>query len=132
MFQTTLIVGNLGKDPEMRYTPEGKPVTSFSVAVSDGFGDNKKTIWFRVTAWDKQAETCNQYLHKGSKVLVEGRLQADKNGGPRIWTKQDGTQGASFELTASTVRFLSTAGSEHEDEQEPYQAPAPASGAIPF
>jgi len=129
MFHTLVLVGNLGKEPEMRYTPEGKPVTSFSVAVSDGFGDNKKTIWFKVTAWERQAETCAQYLHKGSKVLVEGRLQADKStGGPRIWQRQDGTQGASFELTASLVRFLSSAsenGSHDEDA-------APEQSLIPF
>jgi len=129
MFHTLVLVGNLGKEPEMRYSPEGKPVTSFSVAVSDGFGDNKKTIWFKVTAWERQAETCAQYLHKGSKVLVEGRLQADKStGGPRIWQRQDGTQGASFELTASLVRFLSSAsenGSHDEDA-------APEQSLIPF
>lgn len=114
-FHTIILIGNLGRDPEMRYTPSGQPVTSFSVASNRSYtgSDGQKvdeTIWFRVTAWGKQAETCNQYLHKGSKVLVEGRLVPDKNGGPRIWQKQDGTSGASFEVTASTVRFLSTRG----------------------
>jgi single-strand DNA-binding protein len=114
-FHTIIVVGNLGRDPEMRYTPSGKPVTSFSVASSRSYNNPngekvEETIWFRITAWDKQAETCNQYLRKGSKVLVEGRLVPDKNGGPRIWTKQDGTSGASFEITASTVRFLSSRG----------------------
>ncbi len=114
-FHTIILIGNLGRDPEMRYTPSGQPVTSFSVASNRSYtgSDGQKvdeTIWFRVTAWGKQAETCNQFLHKGSKVLVEGRLQPDKNGGPRIWQKQDGTSGASFEVTASTVRFLSTRG----------------------
>ncbi len=114
-FHTVILIGNLGRDPEMRYTPSGQPVTSFSVASNRSYtGSNgekvDETIWFRVTAWGKQAETCNQYLRKGSKVLVEGRLVPDKNGGPRIWTKQDGTSGASFEVTASTVRFLSTRG----------------------
>jgi single-strand DNA-binding protein len=109
MFHTIIIAGNLGKDPEMRFTPNGKAVTSFSVAVSDGWGDNKRTIWFRVSAWDKQAETCNQYLKKGSKVLVEGRLQCDDiSGGPRVW-ESNGRHGASFEISASTVRFLSSA-----------------------
>ncbi len=114
-FHTVILIGNLGRDPEMRYTPSGQPVTSFSVASNRSYtgADGQKvdeTIWFRVTAWGKQAETCNQYLRKGSKVLVEGRLNPDKNGGPRIWTKQDGTAGASFEVTASTVRFLSSKG----------------------
>ena len=114
-FHTVILIGNLGRDPEMRYTPSGQPVTSFSVASNRSYtgSDGQKvdeTIWFRVTAWGKQAETCSQYVHKGSKVLVEGRLVPDKNGGPRVWTKQDGTAGASFEVTASTVRFLSTRG----------------------
>ena len=115
-FHTTIITGNLGKDPEMRYTPSGQAVTSFSVAVNESYTNNngekiKKTIWFRVSAWGKQAETCNQYLKKGSMVLVEGRLTADPStGGPRIWKRQDGTAGASFEVSAQTVRFLSTRG----------------------
>lgn len=114
MFHTLIIVGNLGRDPEMRYTPSGQPVTSFSVATSRQYtGSNgqpvKETIWFRVTTWGKQAEICNQYLKKGSKVLIEGRLTADPNtGGPRLWTRQDGTAGTSFEVTANTVRFLSS------------------------
>lgn len=115
-FHTTVLVGNLGRDPEMRYTPSGQAVTSFSVAVSEAYtnanGEKvKKTIWFRISAWGKQAESCNQYLKKGSKVLVEGRISADPNtGGPKIWTKQDGTVGSSFEITATTVRFLSARG----------------------
>jgi len=115
-FHTTILVGNLGRDPEMRYTPSGQAVTSFSVAVSEAYtsanGEKvKKTIWFRISAWGKQAETCNQFLKKGSKVLVEGRISADPNtGGPKIWTKQDGTVGTSFEITATTVRFLSSRG----------------------
>ena len=114
MYQSLTIVGNVGKDPEMRYTPTGQAVTSFSVATNRQYtGSNgeqvKETIWFRVSTWGKLAETCNQYVKKGSKVLVEGRITADKNtGGPRIWTKQDGTAGASFEVTANTVRFLSS------------------------
>jgi single-strand DNA-binding protein len=113
-YHTTIIVGNLGRDPEMRYTPSGQAVTSFSVAVNDDYTNNngervKRTIWFRVSAWGKQAETCNQYLKKGSKVLVEGRITADQStGGPRIWTSQDGQPRASFEISAATVRFLST------------------------
>lgn len=116
MYHTLIIVGNVGKDPEMRYTPSGQAVTSFSVATNrqytSGNGEQiKETIWFRVTTWGKQAEVCNQYVKKGMKVLVEGRLTPDKaTGGPRIWTKQDGTVGASFEVTAATVRFLSSRG----------------------
>jgi single-strand DNA-binding protein len=114
-FQTIIIVGNLGRDPEMRYTPSGQPVTSFSVASSRSYTNNQgekvdETIWFRVSVFGKSAESCNNYLHKGSKVLVEGRLTADKSGSPRIWTRQDGTPAASFEVAASTVRFLSARG----------------------
>lgn len=116
MFHTIIIVGNLGKDPEMRYTPAGQAVTSFSVATNRRYTASNgeqvnETIWFRVSAWGKQAEICNQFLKKGSKVLIEGRLTPDKNtGGPRIWQKQDGTSGASFEVTAQTVRFLTSRG----------------------
>ncbi|MEJ5313562.1 MULTISPECIES: single-stranded DNA-binding protein [Anaerolinea] len=114
-FHTIIIVGNVGREPEMRYTPSGQPVTSFSLASSRSYttqqGDKvEETIWFRVSAFGKLAETCNQFLHKGSKVLVEGRLTPDKNGSPRVWTRQDGTAGSSYEVTATTVRFLSARG----------------------
>jgi single-strand DNA-binding protein len=142
MYHTLIIVGNLGKDPEMRYTPSGQAVTSFPVASNRKYTSSNgeqvnETIWFRISAWGKQAEICNQYLKKGSKVLVEGRLTPDKNsGGPRIWQKQDGTSGASFEVNAQTVRFLSTraesdsgsaAGSDAGE-----MATAPAEDDIPF
>ncbi len=141
MYHTLIIVGNVGKDPEMRYTPSGQAVTSFSVATNRQYtasnGEQvKETIWFRVSAWGKQAEVCNQYLRKGAKVLIEGRLTPDKNtGGPRIWSKQDGTAGASFEVTASTVRFLSSRG---EGESGPVaggdmgMAEMPPEDDIPF
>ena len=99
MFHTLIIVGNVGRDPEMRYTPSGQAVTSFSVASNRRYTSSNgeqvnETIWFRISAWGKQAEICNQYLKKGSRVLVEGRLTPDKtSGGPRIWKKQDGTLG---------------------------------------
>ena len=107
MYQKLIIIGNLGRDPEMRYTPDGKPNTTFSVATSRKAGDKDETTWFRVSVWGKQAESCSQYLKKGSKVLVEGALKADDSGNPRIWHKDDGTAAASFELTAHNVRFLS-------------------------
>ncbi|MCA9999601.1 MAG: single-stranded DNA-binding protein [Anaerolineales bacterium] len=114
MYQKVIIIGNLGRDPEMRYMPDGTAVTSFSVATSRRWTDRNsgqpvdETTWFRVSVWGRQAETANQYLSKGSKVLVEGRMKPDPaTGAPRIWTRQDGTAGASFELTAEVVRFLS-------------------------
>lgn len=108
------IIGHLGRDPELHFTPAGRPVTNFSVAVNRHAartGSNgeavKETYWFRCAAWDKQAEVCNQFLKKGSKVFIEGRLTADQaTGGPRVWTKQDGTPQASFELTIVTIKFL--------------------------
>lgn len=113
MYHTVIIVGNVGRDAEMRYTPSGAAVASFSVATNRQYtassGEQvKETIWFRVSAWGKQAEVCNQYVKKGMKVLVEGRLTADPNtGGPRIW-ERNGTFKASFEVTAGTIRFLSS------------------------
>ena len=114
MYHTLIIVGNVGRDPEMRYTPSGQAVTSFSVATERKYTDVsgqqvKETIWFRVSTWGKQAEICNQYVKKGSKVLVEGRLTPDKNtGGPKVFNKQDGSASANFDVTASLVRFLSS------------------------
>lgn len=117
-YHTLIIVGYIGKDPEMRYTPAGQAVTNFSIAAnrqytSSGGEQVKETIWFRVSVWGKTAENCNQYLHKGSLVLVEGRLVCDpKTGSPRLYTRQDGSPGTAFEMSANTVRFLSG----HEEE----------------
>jgi len=112
-YQQIIVVGNLGRDPEMRYTPAGKAVTNFSVADGRKWTDrdgveHDETLWFRVSVWDKQAEACNQYLKKGSMVLVEGRITGDpETGGPKIYPRNDGFAGASFEISATTVRFLS-------------------------
>ncbi len=112
MYQSLTIVGNLGKDPEMRYLPDGRPVTEMSVATNRVYNDQsgqqvKETTWFRVSVFGKQAEACAQYLKKGKQVLVEGRLRPDKEtGAPRLWQRQDGTYGASVEVFASIVRFL--------------------------
>ncbi len=111
MYQRLVLVGRLGRDPEMRYTPNGSAVTSFPVATSRKYttsdGQQKEeTVWFRVSVWGKQAETVNQYITKGRMVLVEGNLVGDENGGPRIWTDKEGKPRASFEVRAFTVRFL--------------------------
>jgi single-strand DNA-binding protein len=123
MYQKIIIVGNLGRDPEMRYMPDGTAVTSFSVATSRRWTDRAtgqpvdETTWFRISVWGRQAETANEYLSKGRKVLVEGQITPDRNtGGPRLWTAQDGTVRASFEVKADTVRFLS---SREEGSYEP-------------
>lgn len=111
MYQKLVIVGNLGNDPELRYIGE-QSVCNFSVATNrrwtnQGGEKQEETTWFRVSVWGKQAENTNQYLAKGRQVLVEGRLRPDpKTGGPKIWSGQDGTVGASYEITADTVRFL--------------------------
>lgn len=117
MYQKIVIVGRLGRDPEMRYMPDGTALTSFSVATDRRWNDRntgqpvEETTWFRVTARGRMAETTNQYLSKGAMVLVEGHLRPDpQTGGPRLWTGQDGTMRASFDLTADNVRFLSTKG----------------------
>ena len=114
MFQRITIVGNLGRDPELRYMPNGTAVTSLSVATSNSYTNQqgeqvKETTWFRVSVFGKQAESCSKYLTKGRPVLVEGRLRPDPaTGNPRTFTRQDGTTGTSFEITATTVRFLGT------------------------
>ena len=119
-FQTIIIVGNLGKDPVMRYASNGNAVTELSVASNRQYTDSagervKETTWFKVSVWGKQAESCNTYLQKGSSVLVEGELSPDKEtGNPRTFTRSDGSTGASFDVTARTVRFLT--GAEKQEE----------------
>jgi single-strand DNA-binding protein len=105
MYQRTVIVGNVGKDAEMRYTPTGIPVTSFTIAVnrrwtSASGEQQEKTTWFRVTCWRKLAESAAQYLKKGQAVLVEGEIDAS------AWTDKEGSPRASLELTASNWRFV--------------------------
>jgi single-strand DNA-binding protein len=114
VYQKLTIAGNLGRDPEMRYLPSGQAVTNINVATNRVYTDSNgqkvtETIWFRVSIWGAQGESVNQYLKKGSKVLVEGRLNADpETGGPRVFTRNDGSTGASFEMTANRVIFLSS------------------------
>ncbi len=100
MYSKTIIAGNLGTDPEMRSTQNGVNVANFSVAVSRGWGENKKTEWYNVVAWKTLAETAEKYLKKGSKVLVEGEMET------RSWDKDDGTKGYSTELIANRIQFL--------------------------
>jgi single-strand DNA-binding protein len=109
-----MIIGNLGGEPEMRFTPGGNPVTSFNVATNRVFntpeGERKEeTEWFNVVAWSRLAETCNQFLTKGQKIYVEGRLHT------RTWEGQDGAKHSRTEIIASQVIFL--------DKKSPSQAP---------
>ena len=111
MHKITLI-GNLGRDPEMRYLPSGQPVTNFSVASNRRWTNQdgtpgEETVWVRVSAFGRLAEVCNQYLSKGRQVYVEGRLRPDpETGGPRVYQRNDGSHGASYEIVAQTVQFL--------------------------
>src|SRR5512133_492788 len=99
------IIGHLGRDPEMRYTPSGRPVTTFTVAVSrswntvDGERHNE-TEWFNVVAWGSLAEICKQYLNKGQQVYVEGRLQT------RSWEDSEGAKHSSTEIVANEMIML--------------------------
>jgi single-strand DNA-binding protein len=119
-FQTILIAGHLGREPEFQYTSSGQPVTNFNLAANRQYTDSggrtvKETTWFRVCVWGKTAENCYKFLDKGSLVLVEGRLVCDpETGGPRLYSRQDGRPGTAFEVNANTVRFLS--GREDQDK----------------
>lgn len=107
MYQQITLVGNLGGDPTMQLMQDGTPVTSFSVATNrrwrtqDGT-TQEETIWFSISVWARQAETCNQYLTKGQRVLVVGEMRE-----PSTWTDREGNARASLEVRARTVRFLS-------------------------
>lgn len=126
MYHKVTLVGRLGQDPELRYTPSGVSVARFSVAANrqwtTGDGEKKQEVtWFRVTAWRSLGDICNQFLSKGRLVLIEGGLQPDPDtGGPRVWVGDDDKPRASFDLTARIVRFLdsnSDAPVEAEDEE---------------
>ena len=112
-FNKIIIVGNLGRDPELRYTPQGTAVCSFSVATSEkkrDKGDNIQnvTTWFRVTLWGKQAETASKYLTKGKPVYLEGRLRIEE------WTDRDGNNRQSLEVNATDMQFIGTGGRSDE------------------
>lgn len=119
MYQKLSLIGNLGTDPEMRFTAQGQAVTNFSMAVNEG---KDKTAWFRISVWGDQAEPCKTYLSKGRQVYVEGRLQYDENGNPRTFQRKDGSTGVSFEVNAGMVKFLGGRGDavETDNEQVPF------------
>jgi single-strand DNA-binding protein len=102
-YSKSTIIGNVGRDAEMRFTPSGAAVTEFSVAVGSKRGDEETTTWFNVTAWNKLAETCNQYVHKGMKVFVEGRIEIQE------WESEGGKR-SKVVIVASTVLFLDKGG----------------------
>ncbi len=126
MYQQITLIGNLGNDPEMRYTPTGVPVANFSMAVSRSWTNQEgqrqeKTMWFRVTAWRKLAETVSQYLTKGRTVLVVGELED-----ARAYTDRDGNLRAALEVTAQTVRFIGGRGDGGSHESGGFQNAPPA------
>lgn len=116
-----MIIGNVGRQPEMRYTQNGNPVTTFTVAAGRRWttpeGESREeTEWFNVVTWNKLAETANQYVNKGSKVYIEGRLQT------RSWEGQDGQKRYRTEVIASTMILL---------DSRPRAAAAPVEEAVP-
>lgn len=108
-----ILLGRLGQDPELKYTPGGSPVCNFSVATTESWTDKggqkqEKTEWHRIVVWGKLAELCNQYLAKGRQCFLEGRLQT------RSWDDKDGNKRYTTEILANTVQFIggATAGAE--------------------
>lgn len=100
-----ILLGRLGQDPELKYTPGGSPVCNFSLATTESWTDKsgqkqEKTEWHRIVVWGKLAELCNQYLAKGRQAFLEGRLQT------RDWTDKDGNKRYTTEILASTVQFI--------------------------
>ena len=119
MYQQLILIGNLGADPVMRYTPSGVAVASFSLAVSrrwtntDG-QSQEKTTWFRITAWNRLAETSNQYLKKGQQVCVMGEVEE-----AQPWTDREGNLRASIEVRAREVKFLGSRGDGAANNSQP-------------
>jgi single-strand DNA-binding protein len=133
----TILIGNLGSDPELRDLGQGKVVCNFSVATNYRWKDSdgnrvEKTTWFKIAVWGRQAELCKKHLCKGSFVFVLGRLRPDQTGGPHIWQDSNGKPKASFEVTAVEVQFLDgrSEGNIREPDAEP--AAEEAAQKIPF
>ena len=124
-FNKITLVGNLGRDPELRYTPQGTPVCSFSMATNERRKDKSgemqdQTTWFKVTLWGRQAETASQYLTKGKPVYIEGRLRVEE------WTDRDGKPRHTLEVNATDMQFIGGGRSE-----EPPMERAAAAGGAP-
>ena len=123
-FNKVILVGNLGRDPELRYTPQGTPVCSFSMATNERRKDKTgemqdQTTWFRVTLWGRQAETASQYLTKGRPVYIEGRLRVEE------WTDRDGKPRHTLEVHATDMQFIG-GGAREEGAAPPAKAAAAA------
>jgi single-strand DNA-binding protein len=109
MYNKVFLLGNLTKDPEMRYTASGLPITRFTIAVNRGYGDNRQTDFLRVSAWRKLAEFCGEYLTKGKAIAVEGSLQINEY-------EKDGTSRTSSEIIADRVEIISKKDSKNDEE----------------
>ncbi len=125
-FNKVILVGNLGRDPELRYTPQGTPVCSFTMATNekrkDKAGETQDfTTWFRVTLWGRQAETASQYLTKGRPVYIEGRVRLEE------WTDRDGKQRYTIEVHATDMQFIG--GSRTDESNTNFSKPAPSANA---
>ncbi len=126
MVNKAILVGNLGRDPEMRYTSNGTPVCNFSVATNEVYQDRsgqrqKRTEWHNIVVWSKLAEICNQYLSKGKQVYLEGRIQT------REWDDRDGNRRRTTEIVANEMKMLSGPGEAAGDfggGPSPRQEPA--------
>lgn len=123
-----IIVGNLGKDPELRHTPQGNAVANFPIATSESWNDKdgskqERTEWHRIVVWGKLAELCSKYLSKGRKAYVEGRLQT------RAWDDKDGQKRYTTEIVATTVQFLDSANADRSQQNE---SSASSGGYDPF
>ena len=112
MYNKIIVAGHLGKDPEMRYTPKGTAVTTLSIAVNTGSGEYERTDWLTAEAWDKTAENANQYLSRGSRVLVEGQMQHDN------WQDDNGEWQNRYKIKAWRVVFLDRKGEQQEVEDD--------------
>ena len=120
-FNKIIVVGNLGRDPELRYTPQGSAVCSFSMATNEKRRDKAGemqdvTTWFRVTLWNKQAENASKYLTKGSPVYIEGRLRLEE------WTDRDGNNRYTLEVQGSEMHFLGGGRQEEFSGEGPSEA----------
>ena len=131
-----MVIGHLGKDPEMRYTPSGRPVTTFSIAVSRSWntadGERRsETEWFNIVSWGNLAEICKQYLHKGQQVYIEGRLQT------RYWEDKEGQKHTSVEVVANEMLMLgdrrdSNSSSQESEEDDDQSEPMADEDEFPF
>jgi single-strand DNA-binding protein len=123
MFNRVVLVGNLTRDPEVRFTPNGTAVCNFGIATNRKYGEKEEVFFGEITAWGKLGETCEKYLQKGSKALIDGRLLTE------TWETEDGKKKSKTRIVAENVRFMD---SKPKPEQEPHEQAQVEEGEIPF